>query len=50
MGCGYISVICSDGQVMMWGDNYAGQLGQEDDVHRDTPVVVKSLTEKKIIK
>lgn len=32
----------------MWGDNYAGQLGQKDDVHRDSPILLKSLYDKKI--
>lgn len=33
----------------MWGDNYAGQLGQGDDVHRDHPVIVKSLIDTKVV-
>jgi len=33
----------------MWGDNYAGQLGQNDEIHRDHPVLVKSMLERKIV-
>jgi hypothetical protein len=32
-----------------WGDNYAGQLGQHDDIHRDEPTLVKSLAELEIV-
>jgi alpha-tubulin suppressor-like RCC1 family protein len=31
-----------------WGDNYAGQLGTGDDIHRDEPHLIKSLSEFKI--
>lgn len=48
MGCGFISVIDNDDKLYMWGDNYAGQLGQGDDVHRDFPVLIQNLIDKKI--
>lgn len=48
MGCGYISVIDDQGKIYMWGDNYAGQLGQGDDIHRDFPVLIQNLVDKKI--
>lgn len=49
LGCGYIAVIDNDNKLYMWGDNYAGQLGQKDDIHRDHPVIVKDLTNTDIV-
>lgn len=40
LGCGYISIVDDQSRVFSWGDNYAGQLGTGDDVHRDTPHLV----------
>ncbi len=34
--------------MFSWGDNYAGQLGTLDDIHRDEPTLIKSLAEIKI--
>ena len=49
MGWGYISVIDDQGRLYMWGDNYSGQLGQGDDVHRDFPVLVQNMMDKNIV-
>ena len=48
MGCGYIMCQDSNANVFGWGDNYAGQLGTGDDIHRDDPTLMKSLAELKI--
>jgi alpha-tubulin suppressor-like RCC1 family protein len=39
--------MCQDANnnVFGWGDNYAGQLGTGDDIHRDDPTLMKSLAE-----
>jgi len=34
--------------MFAWGDNYAGQLGTGDDIHRDEPNLIKSLSELRI--
>ncbi|CDW73903.1 UNKNOWN [Stylonychia lemnae] len=49
MGCGYISIIDSSLKVFSWGDNYAGQLGLGDDIHRDSPVLVDTLSDHRIV-
>lgn len=49
LGCGYLSVADEDGRVFSWGDNYAGQLGTGDDIHREQPCMVQSLSENKIV-
>jgi hypothetical protein len=49
MGGGYLSAIDSHGNVFSWGDNYAGQLGTLDDIHRDEPCLVKSLSEVNVV-
>ena len=48
MGCGFVALIDGKGRMYNWGDNYAGQLSQNDDVHRDDPVLVRQLTENPI--
>ncbi|CAI2368911.1 unnamed protein product [Moneuplotes crassus] len=49
VGCGYVAVVDNKNKLYMWGDNYAGQLGQNDNVHRDTPLIVQSLLDDAII-
>ena len=34
--------------LYLWGDNYAGQLAQGDDVHREAPIIAKGLEDAKI--
>ena len=48
MGCGYI--VALGDYVYTWGDNYAGQLGHLDDVHRQNPTIVKHFTQMNIVK
>ena len=48
MGCGYIIAQDEGNNTYSWGDNYAGQLGMGDDIHRDDPVLVKSLSSHQI--
>jgi len=48
-GCGYITAIDANNNVYGWGDNYAGQLGTGDDIHRDEPTLIKSLSEHEIV-
>ena len=45
LGTGYITIVDDTNNVYSWGDNYAGQLGTNDDIHRDEPNLVKSLAE-----
>ena len=45
MGCGYLNVIDKYNRVFAWGDNYGGQLGTKDDIHREEPFLIKSLGE-----
>jgi len=45
LGCGFVTALDTRNNVLAWGDNYAGQLGTGDDIHRDSPVLVKSLAE-----
>ena len=45
LGTGYITIVDETNNVYSWGDNYAGQLGTNDDIHRDEPTLVKSLAE-----
>lgn len=42
-------VVDEDGRVFSWGDNYAGQLGLGDDVHRESPLLVQTLADQKIV-
>jgi len=48
MGCGYITAQDINNNIYAWGDNYAGQLGTGDDIHRDDPTLVKSLADHRI--
>ena len=48
MGCGFINVVDNYNRVFSWGDNYGGQLGTKDDVHREEPCLIKTLTEEYI--
>ena len=48
MGCGYITAQDKNNNIYAWGDNYAGQLGTGDDIHRDDPTLVKSLSDHRI--
>lgn len=43
IGCGFVGVIDTSYWVYLWGDNFAGQLGQGDDIHRSKPVYMKQL-------
>ena len=45
LGTGYITVVDDKNHIYSWGDNYAGQLGTNDDIHREEPTFVKSLSE-----
>lgn len=45
MGCGYLVAQDAHNNMFAWGDNYAGQLGTGDDIHRDDPCLIKSLAE-----
>ena len=45
MGCGYVTAIDERNNVFSWGDNYAGQLGHGDDIHREQPTLIKSLAD-----
>ena len=45
MGCGYINVIDAQNRLFAWGDNYGSQLGTKDDIHREEPFLIKSLSE-----
>lgn len=45
LGTGYITIIDDKNNVYSWGDNYAGQLGTGDDIHREEPTLVKSMSE-----
>jgi len=45
MGCGFINVLDSENRIYVWGDNYGGQLGTKDDIHREEPCLLKSLLE-----
>ena len=45
MGAGFINVVDQTNKVWAWGDNYGGQLGTKDDIHREEPCLVKSLAE-----
>ena len=49
MGCGYLLARDDNHNAYAWGDNYAGQLGTGDDVHRDDPTLIKSLAGHDII-
>ena len=49
MGAGFINVVDQTNKVWAWGDNYGGQLGTKDDIHREEPCLMKSLAEHKII-
>ena len=48
MGCGYITAIDRRNNVFSWGDNYAGQLGLHDDIHREEPTLNKVLADIRI--
>ena len=48
MGCGYLTAIDGRNNVFSWGDNYAGQLGHNDDIHRESPTLIKSLADQSI--
>jgi alpha-tubulin suppressor-like RCC1 family protein len=43
MGCGFVNVVDENNRVFSWGDNYGGQLGTKDDIHREDPFLMKSL-------
>ena len=45
LGCGFATAVDARNNVYAWGDNYAGQLSQGDDIHRDSPVLIRSLAE-----
>jgi hypothetical protein len=45
MGCGFINVVDTLNWVFSWGDNYGSQLGTKDDIHRDEPYHLQSLSE-----
>lgn len=45
MGCGYLTAMDDQNNLYSWGDNYAGQLGQKDDIHREKPTFIKSLAD-----
>jgi len=45
MGCGFINVIDAQNRLFAWGDNYGSQLGTKDDIHREEPFLIKSLSE-----
>ena len=40
LGCGFINAVDTNNNVYSWGDNYAGQLGTGDDIHRDEPTLI----------
>jgi len=44
MGCGYLFARDESHNCYAWGDNYSGQLGTGDDIHRDDPTLIKSLS------
>lgn len=48
LGTGYIVAQDQNNNMFAWGDNYAGQLGTRDDIHRDEPTLIKSLAEVQI--
>jgi alpha-tubulin suppressor-like RCC1 family protein len=43
MGCGFVNVVDENNRVFSWGDNYGGQLGTKDDIHREDPFLMKTL-------
>lgn len=49
MGCGFLNVVDNYNRVFSWGDNYGGQLGTKDDVHREEPCLIKALTEEYVV-
>jgi alpha-tubulin suppressor-like RCC1 family protein len=49
LGWGFVGVVDEEGKVYLWGDNYAGQLGLGDDVHRDHPIINKTLFDQHIV-
>jgi len=49
VGCGFVGFVDDDNKVFMWGDNYAGQLGMKDAVHRDFPIIIDSLINDQIV-
>ena len=48
LGCGFIGIVDANKRVFLWGDNYAGQLGQGDDIHRDHPTLLKTITSESV--
>ena len=50
LGCGYVSLLDDQGKAYAFGDNYAGQLGTGDDIHRDQPVLFKSITDQTMVR
>lgn len=48
MGWGFLGVIDFSDRLYMWGDNYWGQLGLGDEVHRDDPIAIKSLYQSRV--
>lgn len=48
MGCAFINVVDRHNRVFAWGDNYGGQLGTKDDIHREDPFLMKALSEEVI--
>ncbi|TNV78494.1 hypothetical protein FGO68_gene9950 [Halteria grandinella] len=49
LGCGFMSVVDEEGRVFSWGDNYAGQLGLGDDIHREQPTLLQTLADQVIV-
>ena len=45
LGTGYITIVDDKNNLYSWGDNYAGQLGTNDDIHREEPHFIKSLAD-----
>ena len=45
MGCGFINIVDALNRVYSWGDNYGSQLAMKDDIHRETPCLIKSLSD-----
>ncbi|MDZ7815309.1 MAG: hypothetical protein U5N86_04660 [Planctomycetota bacterium] len=48
-GSDHSLVLCSDGSVYAWGDNNSGQLGLGDELDRDFPTLVSTLSDKDVI-
>jgi len=44
VGTNHTLAITTDGYLWAWGRNWSGQLGDNTDIDRDSPVLIKSLT------